>query len=95
MVIVPPVGVKLTELFNCKVPLANEALYCDCAVGVAAMIRPPEKVRAPELEIDEPTADMVMVPLGEKVAEDEMVKAPAMLKALLVVTVALEAIVKP
>ena len=64
-------------------------------MGVAAIVSP-EKVReVPELEIPEPTALMVIVPLeGLKVAVEELVKVPAMLNEEEVVTVAPEAMVK-
>jgi hypothetical protein len=97
IVMVPPVGWKvwLAEIFKAPV-MEKEVLYWAWEVGVTAIVSP-EKVReVPELEIPEPTALMVIVPLeGLKVAVEELVKVPAMLNEEEVVTVAPEAMVKP
>jgi hypothetical protein len=97
IVIVPPDGANVLVEFTVSAPATeNEVLYCDWAVGVSAMVRPEKVSEVPEFEIDEPAADIVIVPPeGLNVAVEEFVKVPAILKSLPVVTVAPEAMVKP
>jgi len=96
-VIVPPLGEKFTLPFTVNAPpTAKLVLYCDCAVGVAAIVNPLKVSEVPLFEMVDPTADMVTVPAeGLNVAVELFVRVPATLKLLEVVTVAPEAIVSP
>ncbi len=84
MVIVPPVGANVTLPLMVNAPATLKlVLYCDCAVGVAAIVRL-LNVLVPVLALDEPTALIVIVPpVGANVTPPLIVRAAATEKLVL------------
>ena len=94
IVIVPPVGASVLELFTVKAP-PTEKLAPDCDDGVPAIVSP-LNVNVPELADRPPVPFMVMVPaVGARVVEPLTVSAPPTEKLVLDCDDGVSAMVNP